>query len=208
MAMKPEIRERYPKKIQLAVGQPWSLRLRAGDVAESRPATVRLMEASDKIAITEFARSLPEEDLLFLRTDITDPATIEEWIRNLENDTTITLLAELDGALSAYASVHLNPLRWTRRVGEIRINVAPRWRGGGLGKELCAEILALAQTLGLRKLSAQMVADQKGARATFERIGFRVEALLADWVEDRKGQPHDLLLMAYDLRGSGRRAAA
>jgi hypothetical protein len=48
------------------------------------------MEASDKIAITEFARSLPEEDLLFLRTDITDPATIEEWIRNLENDTTIT----------------------------------------------------------------------------------------------------------------------
>jgi hypothetical protein len=78
MAIKAEIKERYPKKIQFAVGQPWSLRIRAGEVAESRPAAVRLMEASDKIAITEFARSLPEEDLLFLRTDITDPATIEE----------------------------------------------------------------------------------------------------------------------------------
>jgi hypothetical protein len=25
--------------------------------------------------------------------------------------------------------------------------------------------------------------------------------VLADWVEDRKGRPHDLIVMAYDLEG-------
>ena len=199
MAAKLEIRQRYPKQIKLAVGQPWSLRLRAGDVPDSRPASVRLMGAGDQAAILEFARNLPEEDLLFLRTDITDAVSVNEWITNVENGNSVTLLAELDGSLLGYASVHLNPLRWTRRIGEVRINIAPKWRGSGLGKQLSAEILALAPMLHLRKLTAQMVADQKGARAVFERLGFRVEALLPNWVEDRNGKSHDLLVMAYEL---------
>jgi hypothetical protein len=49
-----------------------------------------------------------------------------------------------------------------------------------------------------------MVGDHKSARALFERQGFHVEALLPDWVEDRNGNCRDLLLMAYDLRTSGR----
>jgi ribosomal protein S18 acetylase RimI-like enzyme len=48
-----------------------------------------------------------------------------------------------------------------------------------------------------------MVADHKNARALFERLGFHVEALLPDWVEDRNGNCRDLLLMAYDLRTPG-----
>ena len=46
-----------------------------------------------------------------------------------------------------------------------------------------------------------MVADHKSARALFERLGFHVEALLPDWVEDREGRCHHLLLMAHNLRG-------
>jgi hypothetical protein len=46
-----------------------------------------------------------------------------------------------------------------------------------------------------------MTPDQKGARATFERLGFRPEALLADFVMDREGKPRDLLLMTHDVAG-------
>ena len=46
-----------------------------------------------------------------------------------------------------------------------------------------------------------MTPDQGGARAAFEKLGFSVEALLQDWVVDRKGQPRDLLVMSHDLEG-------
>ena len=91
--------------------------------------------------------------------------------------------------------------RWTRRVGEIRVNGSPRFRGRGLGKRLTGEIFEFAKSLGLRKLSAMMTPDQVAARAAFERLGFRVEAVLADWVEDRGGRVRDMLIMTHDLDG-------
>jgi hypothetical protein len=42
----------------------------------------------------------------------------------------------------------------------------------------------------------------------FERLGFRMQAVLPDWVEDQEGRSRDLLLMAYDLRAPERKAAA
>jgi len=59
----------------------------------------------------------------------------------------------------------------------------------------------LATELGLRKIVAQMTVDQKGAIATFERLGFRAEALLSDFVIDREGRMRDLMIMAYDVDG-------
>ena len=44
---------------------------------------------------TALCANLSEDDLLFLRTDITDPAVVDDWIENLRKGTTITILAEL-----------------------------------------------------------------------------------------------------------------
>jgi len=163
--------------------------------------TLRLMEHSDKEKILAFARSLPQDDLLFLRTDITEPASIEEWIRNVEQGDTATVVAEADGQIVGYASVHSDQARWTRRVGEIRVQVGAKYRGVGLGRHLASEIFHIGQLRGLKKMAAMMTPDQAGARAAFEKIGFSVEALLQDWVVDRKGRPRDLLIMSLDLEG-------
>jgi L-amino acid N-acyltransferase YncA len=211
MGTKPEIGQRYPKKIELDESQlpagPSFFRVRPGGQPQVLPVSLRLMGAADKAALLQFAQRLPQEDLLFLHSDITDPAHADEWLKSIEKGATVTLLAEPEGLLVGYASLHVNPLRWTRKVGEIQINIAPEWQSRGLGEELCAEIVALAGILELRKITAQMVADHKSARALFERLGFRVEALLPDWIEDREGRCRDLLLMAYDLR-RGQQAGA
>jgi L-amino acid N-acyltransferase YncA len=203
MGTKPEISQRYPKQIQLDETQlppgPSFLRVRPGGQPQVRPVSLRVMEAADKDAIHLFARSLPQEQLLFLHNDITEPAAVDEWIASIENGTTITLLAEPEGTLEGYASLHLNQVRWTRKVGELAINVAPEWQSRGLGEGLCAEMLRLAEMLELRKVTAQMLADHKSARTLFERLGFRIQAFLPDWVEDREGHCRDLLLMVYDL---------
>ncbi|OAI39752.1 hypothetical protein AYO38_07050 [bacterium SCGC AG-212-C10] len=174
---------------------------RSRRLARGSEVSIVEMEASDAERVLDFARSLPEEDVLFLRSDITSPEGVAYWVSNLEQGATFTLLAIVDGAVAGYASVHRNPARWTRRVGEIRVNVGAAHRGSGLGKILINDIFDAARGMGLKKLSAMMTIEQSQAQKVFRRLGFQVEAVLADWVEDRLGQPHDLLIMAYDLSG-------
>jgi RimJ/RimL family protein N-acetyltransferase len=70
-----------------------------------------------------------------------------------------------------------------------------------LGHLLANEVFALAQSLGLQKIIARMAADQRGALQVFERMGFKAEALLADFVMDRDGRTHDLIVMSHDVTG-------
>ena len=159
------------------------------------------MTAADAAAIAAFARSLPEDDLLFLRLDITDPDAVAHWVRNLEAGLTTTVIAETDGALAGYAALVQNRVAWQRHLGEIRTQVGLRFRSQGLGRALAGEIFALARERGLRRIVAQMTPDQKGALVTFERLGFRPEALLQDFVIDHTGRTRDLVVMAYDVTG-------
>jgi RimJ/RimL family protein N-acetyltransferase len=48
---------------------------------------------------------------------------------------------------------------------------------------------------------AHMTPDQLGAQAAFKRLGFVPEALLSDYVEDRRGRSHDLVIMSHDVDG-------
>jgi L-amino acid N-acyltransferase YncA len=118
------------------------------------------------------------------------------------------VLAEVGGKLAGYASLHLEQARWTRRVGEIRVQVGVPYRGAGLGRQLAAQIFRVGEARGLKKMAAMMTPDQAGARAAFEKIGFSVEALLQDWVVDRQGRPRDLLIMSHDLEGLSDRVTA
>jgi len=163
---------------------PRSIRLKDG-----AQVTLRLMTPGDAASIASFARSLPEDDLLFLRMDITDPEAVAHWMRNLEAGLTTTVIAETGGAIAGYAALVQNRVGWQRHLGEIRAQVALPFRSQG------------ARGRGLRKIVAQMTPDQKGAMATFERLGFRPEALLQDFVVDRSGRTRDLVVMAFDVAG-------
>jgi RimJ/RimL family protein N-acetyltransferase len=159
------------------------------------------MGPNDKDAILNFSRRLPPDDLLFLRVDITAPAGVEEWLDNIHDGRTITVLAEQNGVVVGYASIHHNDVMWNRHLGEIRVNVAAEFRKHGLGRKLVEDVFAIARDIGLLKITAQMTPDQKGARMTFERLGFSPEALLADFVVDREGKTRDLLIMSHDVTG-------
>lgn len=162
---------------------------------------VRFMRRGDADTVTTFAKSLPAADLMFLRLDITDDETLEGWIQNIEKGLSTTLLAMCDGKMIGYASVHRDPVPWTRRVGEIRINLDPSARNVGLGRVMISQIFDLARAMDIKKLIANMTDDQIGARAALRRLGFMPEAVLADHVEDRNGRLHDLVVMAYDIDG-------
>jgi len=180
-----EFSRSYPREVSLKEGS----------------VTFRVMDPNDRDAILSFARRLPPDDLLFLRLDITTPDGVAEWMDNIHDGRTITVLAEQNGQVVGYASIHHNNVMWNRHIGEIRVNVAAELRKQGLGRRLVDEVFAIAKDIGLRKITAQMTPDQKAARTTFERLGFRPEALLADFVVDRDGKTRDLLIMSLDVTG-------
>ena len=163
--------------------------------------TLRQMTSFDVNRMLIFAQSLPVNDLLHLRMDITKPEVVQRWVRNLEDKTTLTILAEVNGETAGYAILHHSQVTWQRHLGEIRLLVGPAYRGRGLGSALAREIFAIAHTMKLSRIIAQMTPEQKGAIATFEHLGFQPEALLSDFVIDREGRTHDLMVMAYDVTG-------
>jgi L-amino acid N-acyltransferase YncA len=185
-ALPAQITARYPKTVTLPDGAAVQL---------------RLMTPDDGGAVLAFARALPTEDLLFLRVDLTEPGVVDEWMRNIESGHSVSVLAHDSGGLIGYATVHRNPAPWTRRVGELRVNVSRAYRARGLGRHLIAEIFDVARALGLKKMQANMTSDQHGAQAAFRRLGFVPEALLADYVEDRNGRVRDMVIMCYDIEG-------
>jgi len=181
-----KIAAQYPKAVTLASGAEIEL---------------RMMVADDRDAVLEFARALPQEDLMFLRVDLTEPGVVDEWVARTTSGQSTSLVAYDQAALVGYATVHRETAPWTRRIGELRVNIGPAYRGQGLGRVLTSNIFDVAQALGLRKLVAHMTADQHGAQAAFRRLGFVPEALLADYVEDRDGNARDLVIMSHDVDG-------
>ena len=163
--------------------------------------TLRLMQPDDREALMSFARALPEDDLLFLAVDITRPEAVSQWVHDIETGQIKTVVAEANGKLVGHGTLSHNALQWTRHMGEIVLLISPEYRSIGLGSLLANELFGIARELGLQKIVARMASEQKGAFLVLERLGFRAEALLADYVIDRDGRTHDLIVMSYDVTG-------
>jgi RimJ/RimL family protein N-acetyltransferase len=157
------------------------------------------LQPEDAQALAAFAAALPAHDLLFLRRDISQPKVIAAWMQAIAEGRLHSLAVREAGVLVGCSAIVVDALSWSRHVGELRVLVAPVWRGRGLGRVLIQQCFAQALELGLDKLVAQMTVDQVAAIAVFEELGFRAEALLRDHVKDRDGQLHDLALLSHDV---------
>lgn len=162
--------------------------------------TFRLMNAADVDLMLGFTRKLPEHDLLFLRTDITDSAVVRGWVETIDQGVTATVLAEAAGELIGYCSLQQHDILWTRHLGEVLLLMNSKYRGQGIGGQLARQVITLAQGFDhLQKLIVQMMSTQRTAESLFHHLGFIPEALLHDWVIDRAGRTHDLIVMSREV---------
>lgn len=175
-------------------GYPRTLKLKRGRSVQARPMTV-----ADADALHAFFCKIPEEDLLFLRRDVTDRGVIESWALDVAADETYTLLAEHNGAVVGEASIHRSRVPWSSHIGEIRVVVDAEHRKLGLGTVLVQAIFLEALSRGIEKIIAEMTPDQQGAVTVFQKLGFQVEGLLRNHVKDRQGVTHDLVVMGHEV---------
>jgi L-amino acid N-acyltransferase YncA len=158
-----------------------------------------MMAPKDDAAVIAFARTLPENDLLFMRRDIRQPRVVSAWTDLIAQGRLASLLARSGDEVVGCAALIVDPLSWSPHVGELRIVVSPKMRGIGLGRLLIHEAFVIALSKELEKLVAQMTVDQQGAIAMFEQLGFRAEALMRDHVKGADGRKHDIVLLSHDV---------
>jgi ribosomal protein S18 acetylase RimI-like enzyme len=160
--------------------------------------TFRRMCADDKELFRSFIRSLPAKDNYYLLVDVRSDQAIDRWAQEVESGHTLGVVA-LDGdKLIGYCSVDTNELPWMRHTGEIRMSTALAYRGLGIGRILAYEVFAMARAHGLEKIWSRMAARQQASQNVFESLGFRVEAVLSDFVKNEDGLTEDLVMMSFD----------
>ena len=99
--------------------------------------TLRPLLKTDEAALVEYFGSLPPEDRLCLKEDVTDPSVIENWIYDLNYDTILPLVALHNGHIVGDATLHFNPIGWTRHQAEVRLTTSTQYRVRAWGRPCC-----------------------------------------------------------------------
>ncbi|MEM9263479.1 MAG: GNAT family N-acetyltransferase [Pseudomonadota bacterium] len=188
------MKERLPKVVALD----------GGDVS------LRRMVDGDRDALLAFAKSVPAHDLLFMPRDITQEKVIDAWFRAESSGVISSIVAEPTegGLMLGSAGLFRDPLSWSPHLGELRVLVSPAAKAKGLGRALIQEAFAIAVAADIKKITAQMTVDQRGAISIFEELGFIGEALLKDHVLDKDGEAHDIVILSCDVERIASRKSA
>jgi len=175
-------------------GFPRTITVKDGTALVVRPA-----QRGDEPALLAFYRSLPPEDRLFLKDDVTTASWAERFLQRIERGEATSLVAEEAGAILAEATLYRPRHGWSTHVGELRVAVASAHRRRGLATALAGLLVRLATDQGADKLIVEVVENQVAALRTFEKLGFRKEAVLRGHVKDIGGSRRDLLILATDV---------
>ncbi len=173
---------------------------------DGTPLTIRPLLKADEATLAEYFRTLPPEDRLCLKDDVTDPKVIENWIYELNYDNLLPLIALHNGDIVGDATLHFSPIGWTRHLAEVRLTTSTQYRVRGLGTILMQNLIDIATRLGLEQLSAEIPPVLDKAFYLFEKIGFKEVAHLEGFVKDLEGTESDLVLMIKDLNTKKERA--
>jgi RimJ/RimL family protein N-acetyltransferase len=157
------------------------------------------MDVRDGLAVLDFFRALPEEDRLFLDDDVASPQWLERFVRRIDYDTVVPLVATHAGQVTGQATLYRSRHGWSAHVAEIRVAVARAFQRRGLGTALARELVKRAIPSSIEKVVAAVVDNQVAAKRAFEKLGFHPEAVLKRHVKDIHGTKRDLVIMANDI---------
>jgi GNAT superfamily N-acetyltransferase len=184
MSLELEI-QKYPRKIVLKDGFQ---------------STLRPLKKDDEKKFHEFFLAVPEQERMFIKHRVTDPAVIRDWCQNIDLGRNFPLLAIADGKIIGDATLHQQLGGWKRHIGRVSVLVLPQYRGRGLARAMVNEISQLARNLGLERVEAEFIGGQEAAIKMFALLGFSNLLRLEDYVKDMQAIAHDYVLMGLQLK--------
>jgi RimJ/RimL family protein N-acetyltransferase len=179
--------EEYPKEIMSKDGTP---------------VLIRPLVIEDEQGLMEFFSRVPEEERWFLRDNVADPEVMREWIRNLDFSRVLPLVAvkEEDNTIIANVRLHRRPSECMAHIAHLRIVVDPAYRNQRIGTWMLLDTVKLAMRMGIEKLVAEFVAGvEEAAVHAAHKLDFFEQAVLKDYVKDRRGAYRDLIIMVKNI---------
>jgi ribosomal protein S18 acetylase RimI-like enzyme len=162
--------------------------------------TLRPLKAGDEKPLYDMFRRFSEDDLWFLNYDVSDPKQIEAWVNTLEPDRVVSIVAVLEGRIIANAALMMKHYGAKSHIGKIRISVDPGYRDKRLGTWMLLDLINLAMAVGLKMLVMRLVRDRDALILDgVEKLNFFEEAVLKNYVLDRQGIYHNLVIMIKRL---------
>lgn len=175
----------YPKEVQLR---------------DQVKVVVRTLAEDDGDALLKFFLSIPEEERYYLKHEVTAPATIERWVKNLDFNRILPLVATEDGRIVGEAVLirARGPAR--SHLGELRIVVSPDFRDKGLGTTLIRELCDIASDSDFTGIIFEVIPDaEQEAYETAQWLGFIRTGTIEGGARDEQGRLHDVALMVMPL---------
>jgi len=122
---------------------------------------------------------------------------IRGWMQSLD---TIHVGAEWGSQMAGYAAVSLSTQPRRRGVGQIEFYVHPSFQKEGLGTILVKELLEAVAARRIRKVNADVPAENKAALRLLQKVGFQHEGVRKEAYYGVDEVYHDLVLMGVTLK--------
>jgi len=156
---------------------------------------IRDLHYEDLDKLMKFYRSLPVEDRVYLKVDVTRRKVVEQRMKLNEEGTFFRILALHDDEIIGDGMFEIFKEEWRKHQGELRVIVARPFQRKGLGMLMFRELHSLAMKKDVDKIVVKMMKPQKGAINICKKLGFHKETVIPNYVWDQADEPQDLVIM-------------
>jgi GNAT superfamily N-acetyltransferase len=162
--------------------------------------TLRPMKPGDENALFEMFKLFSEDELWFLNHDVSDPRLFEDWVKGLDLNRVVSIVALLEGCIIANAALMVKDYGAKSHIGKVRIAVVPSFREKRLGTWMLLDLVNVAMAIGLKTVVMRLVQEKDAyVISGVRKLDFIEEAVLEDYVLDREGNPCNLVIMTKRL---------
>jgi acetyltransferase len=163
---------------------------------------LRPMVREDYDLLVEYHAHFSEEDMLYMRQNVKDPAIVSEWCEALDYNKVLPILAIVKDRIVGSASLHyFNGPK--RHIAELRLFLTKDFRKRGLGIKMTRAIIDMARKQDVRIIMGEVIAEHTKVVRAFEQLGFKSQCLLEDYFMLPDGETCDVTLLTLYLKPNG-----
>ncbi len=161
--------------------------------------TVRDLNHNDVLQSQKFFQAIPESERKYFRSDVLDIKHLKERCLEAEKGKIIRRIALMSDAIVGDASLEIETDFWKSGSAFLRLVIDPMHIGTGVQYVLAKDMYDIAHDQHLEKIIAKFMRPQKDLMDIYQKLGFRVEGVLPDYVHDQEGKEQDMVVMQASL---------
>jgi ribosomal protein S18 acetylase RimI-like enzyme len=162
--------------------------------------TLRPLKHGDENALFEMFKLFSKDELWFLNHDVSDPRLFEDWVKGLDLNRVVSIVALLEGRIISNGALMMKQFGAKSHIGKVRIAVDPSFREKRLGTWMLLDLVNVSMAIGLKTVVMRLVQERDASLMNAVRkLDFTEEAVLENYVLDSGGNPCNLVIMTKRL---------